>query len=158
MSFLIGNTRIWLPHRRSYIPKESEVPTIEYKYYEKNIEQTDEVDLQAGRGLLFNMPGREKHIWTVRELSPQDEPDIMQMVKWKRPLARLAGFTGIVPPILALYTAFIQTLSLVEMASSNEMSTWRLHLAWFILMLNFVLSCKMNLAYIDLVCPLLASL
>jgi hypothetical protein len=147
MSFLIGNTRIWLPHRRSYISKGSEVPTIQYKYYEKDIEQIDEVDCQAGQGLLFNIPGPGKHIWTVRELSPQDEPDVMQMVKWKRPLARLAGLTGIVPPILALGTAFIQGLALVEMASSNAMSTWRQRIAWFVILLNFVLSCKISLVF-----------
>jgi hypothetical protein len=140
MSILIGNTRIWFPRGRTYSLKTSEVSTLASKYYEKDLEASYLMNV-ANQDLLFNVPGPEKHIWTILEVPPQDDPDVMQLASWKRPLARLVGFTGIVPPLLTLCNTFTQTLCLIDMGADHATSTRRLLVAWFIIGLNIVLYC-----------------
>ncbi|CZR65921.1 uncharacterized protein PAC_15821 [Phialocephala subalpina] len=130
MSILIGNTRIWFPHRRTYSSKTSEGSTLASKYCDKGLEESDSMHV-ARQDLLFNIPGPEKHIWTVLEVPPQDDPDIMQMASWKRPLARLVGFTGIVPTLLILWNAITQSLCLIEMGADHATPTWRLVVACY---------------------------
>ena len=142
MSILIRNARIWFHHRRTYSSKTSGLSTLASKCHEKDLDASYLTNV-ADRGLLFHIPGPEKHIWTILKVRPQDDPDVTQIALWKRPLARLVGF-GIVPTLLTLCNAFTQGLCLIEMGADRATSTWRLLVAWFIIGLNVILCCTVT--------------
>lgn len=140
MSILIGNTRIWLPRRRTYTSNPSDGSILVSNLYDKGLGVNGFMEM-ADQNLLFNIPGPGKHIWTILEVPPQNDPDVMQIALWKRPLARLVGLTGIVPTLLTIWNAFTQSLCLIELGADHATSTWRLLVAWFIVGLNIVLCC-----------------
>ncbi|KAH6645525.1 nucleotide-diphospho-sugar transferase [Truncatella angustata] len=139
MPITIGNTRIWLPHRRSYAVKDkSEIWPLAIEY-EKNHDGSSSV-VEDQQGLLLKVSGPEKHTWTIRQLADGEEPDVMQMAPWERPFARLIGFSSVVTDVLSFYNAYYQIQAVMEIRREQKPAAWGVFLAWFIIGVNFMLT------------------
>jgi hypothetical protein len=141
MPIIIGNTRIGIPHWGSHKPKvksDIELFTVEH---EKNHTRCSP-NSESQNGIFLNIPGPEKHTWTIKQLADGEEPDAMQMAPWERPFARLIGFSSVITDVLSFYSAYYQVQAVQEIRREQAPPAWGVFLAWVIIGVNFILTSK----------------
>lgn len=141
MPIVIGNTRISLPQRASYVSKDKSqirLSAIENERYNDDNSSVAEDE----KGVLQQTRGPGNHTWTIRQLVEGEEHDGMQMAPWKRPFARLIGFSAMATEVLSLCCTYYQVRAVLDVMREQEPALWRVFLAWFIISINLLQSSK----------------
>lgn len=74
----------------------------------------------------------------ITQLSPDEDPDILQPPPHKRYLAKLISVTSLIPPIVGFYASWVQSQALTELGMKRQLSLKKLSGTSFLLGLEVI--------------------
>lgn len=94
------------------------------------------------KAFAFNNTSVERDSVVIREVTAQEDQDVMVMAPWKRFVARFLVLTAAIPAVLTFWSSWIQAQTLIVYGKDGVLSFRTMVLAWVFIGAEFLLSSK----------------
>ncbi|KAI1415824.1 glycosyltransferase family 2 protein [Hypoxylon sp. FL1857] len=134
-------------------PRESTNPTSPTK--QNNNENRIHTILGGDQSRLDSVPNQaEEYGWSIREVSPDEDPEYWASSPWRRRATRLSNITGSAPVLLFLWLFYLQVQCFLDIHSNS----WELSLEVVVVGISLYIEVlRIALGIVDCLCRLLAA-